>query len=260
MWHDVEQNTDEWLDMRMAKLTGSGVKTIMASSRELVVLKVGKDGFKIVNMATKTVLAKAYETKVEADKSLAIMYAKNPEKTFTDTAKKLAISIAREQITGKRSIAESYKSPDMQRGHDQEPIANSLYQDMFFTTVTNGGFFDCGNMGCSPDGLVGDDGLIEIKSVIDHVHYTTIKRGGFDPAYKWQIYFNLKKTERDWIDYVSYCADFPEETQLYIHRTHKSECQEYFDMIDARAEEFFKLVDEAKLIITGKAIKESDNG
>ena len=191
--------------MRMAKLTGSGVKLVMA----------------------------------------------NLGKAFGDPAKKLAISIAREQITGKRSIASSYSNAHMERGHEQEPIARALYENECFVDVTNGGFFDCGTLGCSPDGLINNDGIIEIKSVIDHVQYATIKRGGIDPAYKWQVYFNLMTTEREWIDYVSYCADFPEETQLYTFRIHKEECMERFSEITNRITEFFKLIDECKLIIKG---------
>jgi len=202
-WIDIEQNTDEWLDLRTAKLTGSGVKTVMA----------------------------------------------NYGKAFGEPAKKLAITLAREQITGKRSIAEHYCNAHMDRGHEQEPIARALYEDQTFTEVTNGGFFDCGNLGCSPDGLILDDGVIEIKSVIDHVHFSTIKRGGFDPAYKWQIYFNLMTTERDWIDFVSYCADYPSDSRLYVHRTHRSDCAEQFKMIEDRTGDFFKLVDEAKILI-----------
>ena len=251
MFHNVEQNTDEWLDLRKAKMTGSGVSKVMASSRELIILKVGKDGFKIANTGTKTVLAKAYETKIDAEKSLSIMYAKNPEKTFTDTAKKLAVTIAREQVTGKRSLAESYSNAHMERGHEQEPFARALYEDQYFVDVSNGGFFDDNNLGCSPDGLVNKDGLIEIKSVIDHVHYANIRRGGIDPTYKWQIFFNLMVTKRDWIDFVSYCADFPEETQLYVHRVNKNDCLDEFGMMAHRITEFFKLVEDAKIIISG---------
>lgn len=205
-FYDVEQNTDEWLDMRVGKLTGSGAKTIMA----------------------------------------------NFGKPFGEPAKKLAVSIAREQVTGKRSTAETYSNAHMERGHEQEPIARMLYEEQTFITVTNGGFFDCGNLGCSPDGLVLDDGLIEIKSVLDHVHHATIKRGGFDPSYKWQLYFNLMTTERDWIDFISFCADFPEGTRLYTHRTFKAECADYFKMMRARIREFFEAVDEAKFIIKGE--------
>ena len=97
-----------------------------------------------------------------------------------------------------------------------------------------------------------DNGLIEIKSVIAHVHYANIKRNDFDPAYKWQKYFNLMFTGRDWIDFVSYCADFPEETQLFIHRKYKEECEEEFYMLHKRVGEFKKLVEESKKLIRGK--------
>lgn len=202
-YHDIEQNTDEWLDMRIGKVTGSSCSKIMA----------------------------------------------NYGKAFGDPAKKAAVSVAVEQLTGKRSSADSYINSHMERGHEQEPIARSLYEDMYFVDVTNGGFFDCGQCGCSPDGLVGDDGIIEIKSVISHVHYANIKRGGVDPAYKWQLYFNLLKTEREWIDFVSYCADFPIDKQLYIHRINKTDSEDEFKMINDRESQFFELVEEIKQVI-----------
>lgn len=205
-FHDIEQNTDEWLDLRVGKLTGSGASKVMA----------------------------------------------NYGKAFGDPAKKLAVSIAREQITKKRSLAESYSNAHMDRGHEQEPFARALYEEQYFVDVTNGGFFDDGILGCSPDGLVGNDGVIEIKSVLDHVHYANIKRGGVDPSYKWQLFYNLMVTQRDWIDFVSYCADFPEETQLYIHRINKNDCLEEFGMMAHRITEFFKLTEEVKLIIKGE--------
>ena len=204
-WLDIEQNTDIWLDRRMAKLTGTGAKVIMP----------------------------------------------NYGKAFGEPAKKLAVTIAREQITRRRSIAESYSNPHMERGHEQEPFARALYEDQTFCTVTNGGFFDCGNLGCSPDGLVMDNGMIEIKSVIDHVHHANIKRGGFDPAYKWQLYFNLKESGREWIDFVSYCADFPEKTQLFIHRIHARLSDEMFTKIEVRLLEFETLIDQYKGVIRG---------
>ena len=139
-------------------------------------------------------------------------------KAFGDPAKKLAVSIACEQVTGRLNEGDSYSNFHMDRGSIQEPIARALYEDQTFVDVTNGGFFEAGNCGVSPDGLVGDNGQIEIKSVIASVHYANIKRGGIDPAYKWQKYFSLQKTGRDWLDFISYCADFPEETQLFIYR------------------------------------------
>ncbi len=204
MFHDVKQNTDEWLDLRMGKLTGSAIGKVMA----------------------------------------------NYGKAFGDPAKKYAVTLACEQLTGRRGF-ESYSNAHMERGHEQEPLARARYEDEHFIEVTNGGFFDCGNKGCSPDGLVSDDGLVEIKSVIATVHYANIKRGTVDPAYKWQHYFNLYHTKRDWIDFVSYCADFPEQTQLYTYRIYADDCAEQFEQMNERINEFFELVETVKETIRG---------
>ena len=174
----------------------------------------------------------------------------NYSKAFGDPAKKLAVQIAIEQITGKY-IESGYSNADMERGHQQEPIARALYEDQYFVDVANGGFFDCGNAGCSPDGLVNDDGLIEIKSVQSHIHYANIKRNSIDPAYKWQLYFNLLHTDRQWIDFVSYCEDFPKDKKLFVYRVRREDCQQEFEMIETRKAEFFSLVDEVKQTIRG---------
>lgn len=169
----------------------------------------------------------------------------NYGKAFGDPAKKLAANIAVEQLTGS-NIASDYTNAHMERGHLQEIFARQLYEETYFCDVANGGFFDNGFTGCSPDGLVDDSGVIEIKSVIASVQYATLKRGYPDPAYKWQLNFNLKETGRDWIDYISFCQEFPDNRKLIVHRLHKDDQQEEFEMIDVRLAEFKKLVDEIK--------------
>lgn len=206
-FHDVDQNTDEWLDLRCGKLTGSAVGSVMA----------------------------------------------NFGKAFGEPAKKLAIVIACEQVTGKRSLIDSYSNAHMERGHEQEPLARGRYEEEFFCTVSKGGFFESGMLGCSPDGLVFDDGLIEIKSVIAPVHFANISRANIDPSYKWQIYFNLMVTERKWLDFVSFCPDFPEQTRLFTHRVMRDDCDEHFKKLNIRMAEFFQLVEESKLIIRGES-------
>lgn len=245
-FHDVEQNTDEWLDMRIGKLTGSGCSKIMASSNEYMVILVGKDLYRIANTKTKKLLKKPYGNKIEAENALIEIKEKDLKKSFGLPAQQMAVNIAIEQLTESRSLSSGYNNEHMERGHEQEPMARRLYEDRYFVDVTNGGFFDCGNTGCSPDGLVCDDGLIEIKSVIPHVHYANIKRGSIDPSYKWQMYFNLMKTDRSWLDFVSYCADYPNESKLYVHRIHRVGCGEQLRAIKNREADFFKLVDEIK--------------
>jgi len=166
-------------------------------------------------------------------------------KSFGEPAKKYAVNIAIEQITGK-PIPSNFTNEHMQRGHEQEPIAIDLYEQETFCEVSNGGFFCSDFIGCSPDGLVYDDGVIEVKSVISSVHYANVKRQNVDPAYKWQCYGNLKSTGRKWLDFISYCADYPEGKQLFIHRIYPENLVEEFKQIDERVEQFKKLVDESK--------------
>lgn len=199
---DVQQNSDEWFDLRAGRLTSSKLGTIMA----------------------------------------------NYGKAFGEPAKKYAVNIAIEQITGV-PIPSTYSNKDMERGHEQEPIARMMYEEENFIEVTNGGFFGADFIGCSPDGLVSDDGVIEIKSVIAHIHFQTVKRQNVDPAYRWQCIGNLKFTGRKWLDFVSYCSEFPEDRQLFTHRIHAVDLTEQFEMIDLRIAEFKKLVAESKSII-----------
>lgn len=198
-FHDVEQNTDEWMALRCGKLTSSNLKTVMA----------------------------------------------NYGKAFSDTAKKLAVSIATQQITGKQDQS-GFSNSHTERGHEQEPIARRLYEECFFCDVQDGGFFSSDFLGCSPDGLVCDDGLIEIKSVLGYAHFQNVKRGAVDPAYKWQNVGNVKFTGRKWIDFISYSADYPDDKQLFVCRRYAKDMKEEFEQIDIRVKAFKSLVDDCK--------------
>lgn len=173
----------------------------------------------------------------------------NIGKAFGEPAKKYAVNIAIEQITGE-PIPSTYTNDHMERGHEQEPIARMLYEAENFTEVSNGGFFGSDFIGCSPDGLVDSNGgVIEIKSVIAPTHYATVKRQGIDPSYKWQCIGNLRFTGRDWLDFISYCADFPEDKRLFVKRIYAENLAEEFELLDSRINEFKALVDSSKKII-----------
>lgn len=202
MWHDVQQNTEEWLALRIGKLGGSSISEVMA----------------------------------------------NFGKAFGHPAQRLAVNLAIEQITGIRQV-EGFKNAHTDRGHEQEPIARALYEREYFCTVTNGGYFDSGFVGVSPDGLVDSDGIIEIKSVVATTQLATKERGRIDPAYWWQVHLNLQQSGRDWIDYVSFCSDFPEGKRLLVFRRHKEECEKEFAKLDFRIAQFRKLVEEKKQLI-----------
>lgn len=178
--------------------------------------------------------------KVTASKFSTFMA--NDGKAFGDPAKRYALQVALELLTGKKSEF-SFKNDDMERGHEQEPLARMLYEDENFVDVTNGGFFDWGNYGDSPDGLVGNDGVVEIKSVIAPTHYATLTRGSFDPAYRWQLVGHLDCTGREWVDFVSFCADFPEGRQLITHRLHKVDYIAELNQLAERRAKFVELVE-----------------
>jgi len=181
--------------------------------------------------------------------SNAACFMANEDKAFGDPAKRYALQIALERINGYRSESGFAGNVHTERGHEQEPIARMLYEEMNFVDVTNGGFFDNGLYGDSPDGLINDDGVIEIKSVIAPVHYATITRGSFDPSYTWQLISHLDCTGRDWVDFVSYCAEFPEHKRLFVSRLYKKDYHENIERLQKRRFEFLRLVESTYLTI-----------
>ena len=179
--------------------------------------------------------------------SLAKVMA-NYGKAFGEPAKKYASEIALGQITGKVP-ANGYSNAHMERGHVEEQFAISEYENRYFTAVTNGGFYEVGDEGCSPDGLVGDDGIVEVKSAIPSIHYGRIKKQSYDTAYKWQYIDSLRISRRDWLDFVSYCADYPEGKRIYVYRLLRADFSDEFEMIDTRLGEFRQVIEEAKDVI-----------
>jgi len=165
----------------------------------------------------------------------------NEGKAFGDPAKRYALQIALEILTGKKA-EHSFSNDHTERGHEQEPIARQLYEAEHFCKVTNGGFFDCGAYGDSPDGLVGADGVVEFKSVIASTHYDTLRRGDYDPAYKWQLIGHLECTGRAWVDFGSYCSDFPDDSQLAVFRLWRKDYDDEIARLKARRDEFLRLV------------------
>lgn len=163
-------------------------------------------------------------------------------KPFGDPAHKYAVNIALEQITGRKAEG-GYTNDDMARGHEQEPIAREAYQDRFFCDVTNGGFYEIGDYGCSPDGHIDKNGLIEIKSAIPSVHYERIRKQSCDStAYQWQMIGNVKAAEKEYIDFVSYCQDFHDDGKLFVIRNYAECFVKQFEMIDERLFEFRELI------------------
>lgn len=169
------------------------------------------------------------------------LFMANDGKAFGEPAQRYALQIALERLNGRKAEV-GFSNDHMQRGTEQEPVARMLYEQQTFTDVDNGGFFDCGEYGDSPDGLIGDDGLIEIKAVIAPTHRATQRRGSFDPAYRWQLVGHLDCTGRAWVDFISYCSEFPEHSQLLVYRLHREEVADELERLAARRTEFLEYV------------------
>lgn len=121
-------------------------------------------------------------------------------------------------------IEPSYTSKDMQRGTDLEPVARELYEKETLTTVEEVGLITIDDYTCySPDGLVGDDGLIEIKCRNAVIHKQILLSNEPHSADIDQLQFGLAITGRKWIDYVHFNPDFVEGLQLVIIRVYPDE-------------------------------------
>jgi hypothetical protein len=109
-----------------------------------------------------------------------------------------------QKITGE--IPEFFKSEAMQRGNDLEPSAKALYEFTRDVEVVEVGLclHDSLECGASPDGLIDDDGGIEIKCPLPHTHVAYLRDGNMPLKYVPQTQGCLWITQREWWDFMSY--------------------------------------------------------
>jgi len=128
----------------------------------------------------------------------------------SDTARALVLTLVAERITG--HVEPMQVSQAMMRGTLDEPYARDAYSE-HHAPVEEIGFMvrDFGRyrIGYSPDGLVGDDGLIEIKSRAQKKHLQTILADEVPLENMAQIQTGLFVSGRHWLDYVSFCSGMP---------------------------------------------------
>jgi hypothetical protein len=132
-----------------------------------------------------------------------------------DYSRALAVTLTAERITG--HVEPIHENQDMLRGTLDEPFARDKYAE-HHAPVDEIGFMvrdDWGfRLGYSPDGLVGDDGLIEIKSRRAKKHLSTILADEVPLENLAQCQAGLLVSGREWLDYVSFCSGMP----LYVKR------------------------------------------
>jgi len=117
------------------------------------------------------------------------------------------------------SIAEreNYINEHMQRGIELEPIAKQVYELEHDCEVREIGFAEYNEyIGCSPDGLVGKDGMIEIKCPCDRIYLGILINEKIDSGYVWQCQMNMLILKRKWCDLIFYNPNF--KKSMYIKR------------------------------------------
>jgi putative phage-type endonuclease len=124
-----------------------------------------------------------------------------------------------ERLTNEKT--ESFINSAMQRGTDIEPLARAAYESLKDVLVDEVGFVPHPSIimaGASPDGLVGDDGLLEIKCPNTATHIETLLSQTVPGRYNTQMQFQMACTGREWCDFVSFDNRLPEELQLFVKR------------------------------------------
>lgn len=132
--------------------------------------------------------------------------------------------IVLERITKTR--AEGFTSAAMQWGTDQEPVARQRYEFANECEVLEVAFVDHPRIamtGASPDGLVGDLGLVEIKCPNSATHLETLQSGAVPARYVTQMMWQMASTGRAWCDFVSFDPRFGPDLELFIKRVHRDE-------------------------------------
>ena len=147
-----------------------------------------------------------------------------------------------ERLTGKP--AESFTNGAMQWGTDTEPFARAAYEAHKGLFVVETGFVHhpiINPSGASPDGLVDDDGLIEIKCPNTSTHIEYFLAGEPPAKYRPQMAWQCACTGRKWCDFVSFDPRMPENMQLLIARYEPE--QEYIEMLETEVIRFIAEVD-----------------
>ena len=160
----------------------------------------------------------------------------------TSRAKYMAQLVV-ERITGQ--VAESYQNSAMLYGIETEPLARAAFEAKVGVLVDEVGSIDHPTIAmssASPDGLVGDDSLIEIKCPMTHTHIETLVDGSISKDYIDQMQWQMACTGRQFCYFVSYDNRMPNGLQLFIKRIPRDN-----SYIDELEKEVTKFLDEVSI-------------
>lgn len=127
-----------------------------------------------------------------------------------------------EILTGKQK--EQYTNADIERGKELEAKARNTYEIDTGIVASRVGFVKIhDHIGCSPDGMIEDKGLLELKCVNDTNFVRFLHTEVIETKYMWQMQFQMWVTEREWVDYGVYNDNFP--NPLKVIRVPRNEVQ-----------------------------------
>jgi putative phage-type endonuclease len=152
------------------------------------------------------------------------------------------IELALQRVT--KTIEESYTNAAMEWGTQTEPQARVAYEVKTGNFVDQVAFIDhptIAGFGCSPDGIVATDGLIEIKCPNSATHWSYIKANEPPNKYFIQMQAQMSVTGAKWCDFVSFDPRMPERSQLLVVRVMRD--PEYILYMEAEIVQFLKEVE-----------------
>ena len=148
-----------------------------------------------------------------------------------------------ERLTGQK--VSNFSNAAMEWGVEQEPHARAAYSAATGELVEEVGFIDhprIVNSGASPDGLVGDDGLVEFKCPATATHLDTLLAGEAPSKYIPQMQWQMACTNRAWCDFVSYDPRLPEHLRMFVKRVERDEA--HIKMLESEVTKFLTELEE----------------
>lgn len=208
-----QQRTEQWHDNRLGKFSASQFYRLMT------------------------------EPKLKADKEAG---------NLSQGAMTYLLECVAERITGKRA-KEEFNSRFTEHGVMLEPIAKQIYNEVFGVKITDSDYIPRDEYsGGSPDGLVGDNGAVEIKcpyTITSHLEHI-LNDVKDKPEYFWQCIGYLLITGREWIDFVSYQPDYPGKHQLVVKRLKSADFEAELKALDNKIQkaiiQFNNLIEKLK--------------
>lgn len=187
---------------------------------------------------------------------IADVMAKGRSGAPSATRANLLARIVAERLSGR--AGDDFTSQAMQHGIETEAQARACYTMETGRNVYEVGFVPHPSIpmsGASPDGLVGDHGLVEIKCPNTATHIATILTGAVPDKYMKQMLFQMACTGRSWCDFVSFDPRMPDEMQIFIKRVHRDDTAiaEIEEAVSAILAEAGELIEKLTAIFPVKA-------